>query len=710
MLCVRHVLCALGLCVIAQNCAPPPWPAFIAHVVHHPNNPHSANAKARLRELICQEFSINPCVAQQTTASLSTRIHLTSDLSVHVPWAAADTALLFIIQSLQNHNTSTAADDLELSVTPLDGCTASPKRLAVGRWYPFDLESLHAATHTPLVPFKEFGLDLAKPQDEWERECVDEGMIGCQQNLLFAPQSTCLAASAIWGHLVHLQYVSNNPMAVGAAVRLAALISNRLAIPQDRLCVSRSPRPEWSACWISKIPTQSTTDTPFTGGVLSLYVPSKIWLEAMSWAVFLNPDPIGRNVSVLVHPLTGCDYIDVTRWAMYTGQPWPINTFGLCRTNKIQQPESDPRGNRCDAPKEFCDSLPVDEFVLHLLYNPIDKLAVAAKDSMIQDMGRSFTAFVRSGDLAAIEDDPYAYTKSASPFLTAQVQIRVDKSILSNVLRWVMLHRPLEIDALLLPDGSCIYHDFVTRSVRMGSAWPLNEFALRTGHVTNIFEFDSGAVDVAEEELQGKHPTVNFNEPLADSPCIQTPWNGYILYLVYNSNSGWARTAHETIVASFSEYFEVSMGDCGVLDANSKAFPIPEPVPLRLCGIREALEPFNDAFDPIVTPYANFYIPHENLTTVLSWVMENKDAGVSGYEIDVILVPAAGARCVEAYTRYAVTAGATWPINTFAFESQTESTGDGTTVSNRNTGVSPSNRRFVPRPHANSLLPTDGPS
>ena len=68
-----------------------------------------------------------------------------------------------------------------------------------------------------------------------------------------------------------------------------------------------------------------------------------------------------------------------------------------------------------------------------------------------------------------------------------------------------------------------MFGDYVARSLRLGAAWPLNDFGLRSKASNGVFELDSGAVvpDTAEDELQGRAANVTFDAELPDSPCLQ---------------------------------------------------------------------------------------------------------------------------------------------------------------------------------------------
>ena len=47
--------------------------------------------------------------------------------------------------------------------------------------------------------------------------------------------------------------------------------------------------------------------------------------------------------------------------------------------------------------------------------------------------------------------------------------------------------------------------------------------------------------------------------------------------------------------------------------------------------------------------------------------MANRGTINASYEVDVMFVPDAGPECREAFTRFAIAAGSSWPVNTFAF-------------------------------------------
>eukprot|EP00299_Pterocystis_sp_00344_P019943 c9846_g1_i3.p1 GENE.c9846_g1_i3~~c9846_g1_i3.p1 ORF type:complete len:378 (-),score=87.68 c9846_g1_i3:94-1227(-) len=367
----------------------------------------------------------------------------------------------------------------------------------------------------------------------------------------------------------------------------------------------------------------------------------------------------------MTHPITGCDYADHVSWAIHIGNIWPSNNFGLSLTshnpNPSAPPPSDPKSPSYPYPTESCESS-FDEYVLHILFDPSNKTSVDAKTSMLQTLGRMFPDIVKNGELFAIEDDPYAYMKGTSPFVTGQVQIRVSSTAVERVLPWVMENRPIEVDLLFAPDGSCMFRDYFVRSMYFGNSIPFNEFGLSNDNLNSILEFDAGALtsDNAEEELEGETPIVKFDEASEDSACTKSPWSGYLLYVLYPPNNAWASAAVENFLQKFADFFELDRKECAI------DYPVPKQSPQRLCMMNEVLEPFLNPADPMVTSYANVFLPASNLTEVLAWTLDNKTPTAVGYGLDVWLVPLCN--CIEGFTQFAVKSGADWPLNKFALQ------------------------------------------
>lgn len=65
--------------------------------------------------------------------------------------------------------------------------------------------------------------------------------------------------------------------------------------------------------------------TPFTGAQLSWFIPQRQLAEALSWVISHRDPSPEAQISLFVHPNSGCSFEDHFRFALWQGEKWPLN-------------------------------------------------------------------------------------------------------------------------------------------------------------------------------------------------------------------------------------------------------------------------------------------------------------------------------------------------------------------------------------------------
>ncbi|CAF1091782.1 unnamed protein product [Adineta ricciae] len=119
---------------------------------------------------------------------------------------------------------------------------------------------------------------------------------------------------------IHVTYTLFNPPVVKEAL---ALRDRTRAQFQNYLGPDCKGRYDYGyLCMINDHDIQNTTliGGPFVSGEWSIFVPLGYYPLITPWLVQNR-----GNLSVLLHPNTGYEYEDHSIWAMWAGQPWPLD-------------------------------------------------------------------------------------------------------------------------------------------------------------------------------------------------------------------------------------------------------------------------------------------------------------------------------------------------------------------------------------------------
>merc|ERR1712232_1243450 len=131
------------------------------------------------------------------------------------------------------------------------------------------------------------------------------------------------------------------------------------------------------------------------------------------------------------------------------------------------------------------------------------------------------------------------------------------------------------------------------------------------------------------------------------------PQHDYLLYALYASDNGWQAAATEKFVAAFASEFSLTRKSC----TSSSAV---EPSYGKLCMMQETTSPTST--DAMTAAYAAVFVPKASVSQVLSWAMTHRGADISGYQVDLLVVPLTG-KPSDDFNKNAMHVGTAWQVN-----------------------------------------------
>jgi len=176
------------------------------------------------------------------------------------------------------------------------------------------------------------------------------------------PAPDCNTAAPILSYHVHIVYDCMSSSQVSRAVALQRLARKRFAelTGPDASCAS-DPDCRYDnghLAFILDHPLNTTlAGGPFPSGEWSMSVPVAYIGVVQAWLTQHYYDT-SDEFSLLIHPNTGCEYEDHSKWAVWAGQPWPLNMeiftarkqtneFGHRRGDEGSNPTCLPEGAAC---------------------------------------------------------------------------------------------------------------------------------------------------------------------------------------------------------------------------------------------------------------------------------------------------------------------------------------------------------------------------
>ena len=127
----------------------------------------------------------------------------------------------------------------------------------------------------------------------------------------------------ILSYHIHVIFWYTNPERVKMAMDLRQRFMERfdLGTPEDN-CTMRpgDPAPGHDMC-VFKPHTKAIQNGPFLQGDFAIFIPPALLQETSAW--MLQHRGI---LDVFIHPNSGCEVNDHTKWNTYAGVKWPIDT------------------------------------------------------------------------------------------------------------------------------------------------------------------------------------------------------------------------------------------------------------------------------------------------------------------------------------------------------------------------------------------------
>jgi len=267
-----------------------------------------------------------------------------------------------------------------------------------------------------------------------------------------------------------------------------------------------------------------------------------------------------------------------------------------------------------------------------LLYDPLDAKVVAAKDGLKKQLTSKFP------DADLIEDAPLSFKNASSAFLAGQVHFKINKgSSALSIADWLALERG-SVDVLLAPETCCgALVDYTQHAMWAGHAWPLNTAAL------------GGAVHLKSNTSASRQENAFLRRMSQDL----VPEQDYLLYALYATANNYQTAAAEKFVSALASAFSLTRKSC----TSSSAV---EPSYGKLCMMEESTSPAST--DPMTTAYAAVFVPKASVAEVFSWAMTHRGADISGYQVDLLMVPLTGKPSVD-FNDHALHVGTPWQLN-----------------------------------------------
>tara|TARA_B110000208_G_scaffold75400_1_gene96978 strand:+ start:1051 stop:2385 length:1335 start_codon:yes stop_codon:yes gene_type:complete len=431
----------------------------------------------------------------------------------------------------------------------------------------------------------------------------------------------------------------------------------------------------------------------------------------MAWATtWKNAETNGlADFDFLAHLCAGCNYADHVSWGLHSTKYIPCNKASVASeagwTSPIA-PDVDPDAAAYPAPA--CTPTapqPYDSFDLHVLYNSANATCVAAKAAFVAQAQSIFGA--AKGFLSVGVDDPFAFTKPASPMLTAAQTLRINASavasggdaLFATFMQWAMQADREDsgegrgFDLVLEPHTGCPYGDLVSRALYVGNRWMFNEHALVGAQLEAAAAQTTPAVAAATTAAAAP-PLLNapplLSAPPASCKSIVTASSkavDFIVYLLagpgnYFQTDALGLTVPDSGVdrAALNRSHPIHAGAAtGVIGAAiakwnltsaatmcSSQYPAVEPdysAQGDICLMTAAApQPYFHDSNPIPVEYAALYVPGDQLRDVATWSMEHRAAESAGYNVGVKIVPLTGCPLLD-FTAWSLKAGDDWRLN-----------------------------------------------
>jgi len=587
-----------------------------------------------LRVAFCKKFSVSPCSPVEDADDAS--LHLSDDLVINAPASQFNNVLSFFQQHRIARLNPPATVDLDLAVhaNTRNGASAD---YALSIWagdpHPVDMHNIYHMHGGKLKSMPKTVSD----EDLWAYTCsYDAGGEGIWVDLCgpaaegnYAFNTTC-RADPVGAHL-HLYYWNNDKDDASAKTEFEKLASAEFGLSPE-ICHDNygHEEPHNATCWLGgpERPQHSLREEggPPGGGSFvtshfSIYMVNDDVAKVTGWVLQNDiSKTLGKALDYVLHPVFGCNFADHQQFALHKGHT-PNNLAGVEESGGwtgSAPPRLDPFGPSTKGATCGCTDPEAAAYDLHLLYDPSDSAAVAAKDQLKAKMSSSFI------DAKLIEDVPLSFQDTASPFLGGQVHYQVAEA--SALIDWLATVRG-DLDVMLVPQTCCgSLADYTQHALWAGRRWPLNTAALSS--------------------------TVRSKRSLRQTRASQAAEHDFVLYAQYVTANKWQVAAAEKFVSAFASQFVVARKGCPSSTL--------EPSGSELCMMDEVTK--LTASDPQTTAYASIFVPRADVSRVLSWALSHRGADAVGYQVDLTMVPLTG-EPVSDFNVNAWHVGTEWQIN-----------------------------------------------
>lgn len=168
----------------------------------------------------------------------------------------------------------------------------------------------------------------------------------------------CNAYPPVMSYHVHITYMLTNDAQIKEAgeLREEALVAFKDLLGLDPVCRGTEADPSGRydngrLCMIYDHELDTTLG-PFPVGEWSMFVPVHYYERVVPWYVQHR-----RDFSLLVHPNTGCEYEDHSKWAQWTGDKWNMDMLIFTpetQTESFNQTRGTPENPVCVSSAGMC--------------------------------------------------------------------------------------------------------------------------------------------------------------------------------------------------------------------------------------------------------------------------------------------------------------------------------------------------------------------